>query len=178
MRNIKIYLSVLCCVLLCACDRGVEIPTETYHTDVFKVAVVAPTHLLPYWERTAAWAQEIMHRAQVGMERRVKVELEFHDENASDIDTYLQSVATDEDYAAMIGPVSAAKVDIAARACRDQKKMLILPVTTSAELQRIYAKLDHVFFLTQSDIIQMEAMFALLDGTTSDEVGLITSDDM
>ena len=178
MRDIKICLGLLCCVLLCACDRGEEIPTEPYHTDVFKVAVVAPTHLLPYWERTAAWVQEIMHRAQVGMERRVKVELEFRDENASDIDTYLQSVATDEGYAAMIGPVSAAKVDIAARACRDQKKMLILPVTTSAELQRIYAKLDHVFFLTQSDIIQMEAMFALLDGTTSDKVGLITSDDM
>lgn len=55
MRDIKICLGLLCCVLLCACDRGEEMPTEPHHTDVFKVAVVAPTHLLPYWERTAAW---------------------------------------------------------------------------------------------------------------------------
>ena len=180
MRNIKLCVLSLCCVLLWACKKE-EVVTNTapsHNTDVFKVAVIVPNHLLPYWERTAAWAQEIMHRAQVGMERCVKVELEFHDENASDTDAYIQSVAKDEAYAAMIGPVSAAKADIAARACRDQKKMLLLPVTTSAELQRIYSKLDHVFFLTQSDIIQMEAMFALLKGAMSNDMGLITSDDM
>lgn len=178
MRNIRLYFGLLCFVLLSACDREDDITGNTYHTDVFKVSVIAPDHLLPYWERTAAWAQEILHRAQVGMDSRVKVELEFHDENAPDIDTYIQSVANDEDYAAMIGPVSAQKVDLAARASRDQKKMLILPVTTSAELQRIYTKLDHVFFLTQSDIIQMEAMFAILKGALVNNVGLITSDDM
>ena len=178
MRNIRLYFGLLCFVLLSACDRADDITGNTYHTDVFKVSVIAPDHLLPYWERTAEWAQEILHRAQVGMESRVKVELEFHDENAPDIDAYIQSVATDEDYAAMIGPVSAQKVDLAARASRDQKKMLLLPVTTSAELQRIYTKLDHVFFLTQSDIIQMEAMFAILKGALVNNVGLITSNDM
>ena len=182
MRNIKCYLGLLCCVLLWACRGEEDVKTELYHTDVFKVAIIVPTELQPYWQRTAEWAQEILQRAQVGMEKRVKVELEFHDERASDIDAYIQSVAKDEAYAAMIGPVSATKVDLAARACRDQKKMLILPVTTSAELQRIYSKLEHVFFLTQSDIIQMEAMFALLEGTEvvglTDNVGLITSDDM
>ena len=84
MRNIKFCLGLLCCVLLWACRGDEDVTPELYHTDVFKVSVVAPTHLLPYWERTAAWAQEIMHRAQVGMERRVKVELEFHVENSSD----------------------------------------------------------------------------------------------
>ena len=182
MRTIKLYLVLLCCVLMCACHREDDVNVDTYHTDVFKVAVIVPTELQPYWQRTAEWAQEILQRAQVGRDKRVKVELEFHDERAADIDTYIQSVATDEAYAAMIGPVSAAKVDLAARACRDQKKMLILPVTTSAELQRIYTKLDHVFFLTQNDIIQMEAMMALLEGFeaigVTDNVGLITSDDM
>ena len=178
MRNIRLYFGLLCFVLLSACDREDDITGNTYHTDVFKVSVIAPDHLLPYWERTAAWAQEILHRAQVGMDSRVKVELEFHDENAPDIDTYIQAVANDEDFAAMIGPVRAQKVDLAARASRDQKKMLILPVTTSAELQRIYTKLDHVFFLTQSDILQMEAMFAILKGALVNNVGLITSDDM
>ena len=178
MRTIKLCLAWLCCVLLWACRGEEMVNTETYQTEEFKVAVVVPTELMPYWQRTAEWAQEILHRAQVGREKRVKVELEFHDERSADIDTYIQSVAKDEAYAAMIGPVSAAKVDLAARACRDQKKMLILPVTTSAELQRIYTKLEHVFFLTQSDILQMEAMFATLEGYVSDDVGLITSDDM
>ena len=178
MRTIKLCLAWLCCVLLWACRGEENVDGTTYQTEEFKVAVVVPTELMPYWQRTAAWAQEILHRAQVGREQRIRVELEFHDERSADIDTYIQSVAKDEAYAAMIGPVSAAKVDLAARACRDQKKMLILPVTTSAELQRIYTKLEHVFFLTQSDILQMEAMFATLEGYVSDDVGLITSDDM
>ena len=181
MRTIKLYLILLCCVLLCAC-RSEEETVETYSTEVFKVAVIAPGNLLPYWQRTADWAQEILLRVQVGREQRIRVELDFHDERAADIDAYIQSVAKDEAYAAMIGPVSAAKVDLAARACRDQKKMLILPVTTSAELQRVYTKLEHVFFLTQNDIIQMEAMMAILEGVeaigVTDNLGLITSDDM
>ena len=177
MRNIKPFLVLLCCMLLCACNRDEDVNGTTRHTDVFKVAIIAPAELQPYWQRTAEWAQEILHRAQAGMAKCIKVELEFHDERAADIDAYIQDVATDEAYAAMIGPVSAAKVELAARACRAQKKMLILPVTTSAELQRIYSKLEHVFFLTQSDIIQMEAMFALLKGRILD-VGLVTSDDM
>ena len=81
MRNIRLYFGLLCFVLLSACDRADDITGDTYHTDVFKVSVIAPDHLLPYWERTAEWAQEILHRAQVGMDSRVKVELEFHNEN-------------------------------------------------------------------------------------------------
>ena len=182
MRTIKLCLALLCSVLLWACRGEEMVNAETYQTEEFKVAVIVPTELMPYWQRTAAWAQEILHRAQVGREQRIRVELDFHDERAADIDAYIQSVAADEAYAAIIGPVSAAKVDLAARACRDQKMMLILPVTTSAELQRIYTKLDHVFFLTQNDIIQMEAMMAILEGVeaigVTDNLGLITSDDM
>ena len=58
MRTIKLYLILLCCVLLCAC-RSEEETVETYSTEMFKVAVIAPGNLLPYWQRTAEWAQEI-----------------------------------------------------------------------------------------------------------------------
>lgn len=181
MRNIKLYLILWCCVLLCACSKEEGLSSPTYHTDVFKVAVVVPGELLPYWQRTAEWAQEILQRAQVGMEKRVRVELEFHDEHAADIDTYIQTVTEDEGYAAMIGPVSTQKADLAARACRKLKKTLILPITTNAEFQRIHATLDHVFNLTQNDIIQAEAMFASQEGYEvvgyTNNVGLITSDD-
>ena len=56
MRNIRLYFGLLCFVLLSACDRADDITGNTYHTDVFKVAVIAPDHQLPYWERTADWA--------------------------------------------------------------------------------------------------------------------------
>ena len=180
-NNIKLYWILLCCVLLCACHKEEHENLNSYHTDIFKVAVIAPGELLPYWQRTAGWAQEILHRAQVGMDKRVRVELEFHDEHAADIETYIQTVATDENYAAMIGPVSPQKADLAARACRELKKTLILPITANAEFQRIYSTLDHVFNLTQSDIIQIEAMFASQKGDelmgVTNNVGLITSDD-
>ena len=86
MRTIKLCLALLCSVLLWACRGEEMVNAETYQTEEFKVAVIVPTELMPYWQRTAAWAQEILHRAQVGREKRVKVELEFHDERAADID--------------------------------------------------------------------------------------------
>lgn len=152
-----------------------------FHTEAFRVAVIAPAEVLPYWERSAEWAKEIQHRAQTGMERRIRVEFEYHDENDADIDRYIQKVAEDERYAAIVGPVSPEKATIAARACRTLKKTLILPMTTNAEFQRIFSTLDHVFNLTQSDIIQMEAMLATMDETVIKDfnnfVGLIASDD-
>ena len=58
MKNIKLYWILLCCVLLCACHKEEHENLNSYHTDVFKVAVIAPGELLPYWQRTAGWAQE------------------------------------------------------------------------------------------------------------------------
>lgn len=183
MRSVRLYVGLLCCVLLCACTREDDPIAPSYHTDVFKVAVIAPGEMLPNWKRTAEWAQQILHRGQTKLDRRIRVELEFHDENAANIDAYIQAVAEDESYAAIIGPVSSEKATIAARACRKLKKMLILPITSNAELQRVFSTLDHVFNLTQSDIIQLEAMFAslkegaLLNVRINNNVGLITSDD-
>lgn len=181
MKNIRILLALLCFTLMYACHDDENAGSLSSHTDVFKVAVIVPGDLLPYWQSSAEWAQEILNWAQQGRKGRVLVNLEFHDENAPDIDAYIQSVAEDESYAAMIGPVNAKKASLAARACRKLKKLLILPITTNAEFQRVYSTLDHVFNLTQSDIIQTEAMLASKNGAIvpgmNNSLGLIVSDD-
>lgn len=181
MKHVRMYIGLLCCLLLWACSDEETLSTQPQHTDVYKVAVIAPGELLPYWQRSAEWAQEILNRAQMGLEKGVRVELEYHDEDAPDIDSYIRTVAEDEEYAALIGPVSPEKATVAARACRTLKKTLILPTTANAEFQRIFSTLDHVFNLTQSDIIQMEAMLASQKGFIyeglNDVVALITSND-
>lgn len=181
MRSIRLYLGLLCCLLLWSCNDEELLSNQSHHTDVYKVAVIAPSELLPYWQRSAQWAQEILHRAQIGMKNNIRVELVYYNENDKDIDAHIERVAKDEGIAAIIGPVSPEKASIAAHTCRSLKKTLILPITSNAEFQRIYSTLDHVFNLTQNDIIQMEAMLATLNEAMlpgfNNYVGLITSDD-
>lgn len=182
MRNCKLYLGLLCCLLFGACSGKDNLDTPSYSKEVFKVAVIVPGELLPYWQRSAEWAQDILHRAQVGLEKRVEIELVFRDEYAPDIEVYMQTVAEDESYAAIIGPVGPELADLTAKACRTLKKTLILPITANAEFQRIYSTLDHVFNLTQSDIMQVDAMLAIQKGEVyqgiSDDIGLVTTSDM
>lgn len=147
----------------------------------FKVAVILPAADQARWERTAGWAQKILDEAQSVCDRRVRVRLEWHDENAPDVESYIRDVAASEEYAAIIGPFSPEKATVAAIACGDRQKLLVLPKTGNAEFQRVFASRDYVFNLTQNDIMQAEVMFSLLEDTHvagyKDYLGLITSDD-
>lgn len=177
---LTLLLSLVALVTGCSDDldnRGGE--KQDFKT--YKVAVVLPATDQARWSRTAAWAQQIMDEAQNTCKQRIRINLEWHDENAADVDDYLQRVATSEDYAAIIGPISAEKATVAAKACRERKKLLILPKTGNAEFQRVFASKDYVFNLTQNDIMQAEVMFSLMKDERvpgyKDYCGLITSND-
>lgn len=174
---------LLCLMVLvtgCQDDSDIDGGGKQQVTE-FKVAVILPADDQARWKRTADWAQQILDEAQVVCDRRVKIRLEWHDENASDVESYIQQVAASEEYAAIIGPLSPEKATMAAIACADMQKLLILPKTGNAEFQRFFASRNYVFNLTQNDIMQAEVMFSLLEDTHvggyKNYLGLITSDD-
>ena len=149
----------------------------------YKVAVFYSAQQQTRLQRTAAWAQEILSKAQESLERAVRLELEWHDEAAADWRQVVERVSTDPHYVALIGPNTPEKAAVAATACQDTRKTLLLPTTANAEFQREYASNDYVFCLTQNDIMQAEVLFSLFKYSllvtpdADNQVALITSED-
>lgn len=130
------------------------------------------------WERIAAWALENMNAAQQGLPQRVKLEIEWQDEETPEWEAFVKRVAEDDDYVAVIGPQSSVNARKAAQICGSNKqKTLILPVATSTEFQRIYAGSNYVWNLSQSDITQCELLLTQAKLSGRRNVSLLTSDD-
>ena len=129
------------------------------------------------WNRVAQWALENIEEAQLGLTHGVKLSLHWFDENSSDIDSNLKNLANDDSYVAIIGPYSSHNAHIAADYCAKSGKTLIMLIATSAEVQRIYAKVNNIWNLTQSDISQCELMLVQAILSESWNVSLIASDD-
>lgn len=143
----------------------------------YKVAVVMPQERQNEWERIADWALQNIANAQVGLPEQVRLNIEWHDENSSDLEIWLKDVANDNSYVAVVGPYSSSQAHTAAEICGKSGKTLILPIATSAELQRIYAGKSNIWNLSQSDINQCELMLAQAVISESTSVSLLTTDD-
>ena len=163
--------------LLGACredDRG---HGKTGEVTTYKVAVVMPAAGQEHWERVADWALENIREAQEGLPQAVRLELEWKDEAAADWEDYLQRVAKDGTYAAVVGPYSSAKAYAAAEILGESGKPLVLPIATSTEFQRVFAGAGNVWNLVQSDITQCEILLTQAVLSEYSEVCLLTSDD-
>ena len=151
---------------------------KTEQNDVtYKIAVVMPQDRQEEWNRVAQWALDNIEEAQFGLSHGVKLNLQWFDENSPEINSKLKNIANDDSYVAIIGPYSSQHAHTAADFCAKSGKTLILPVVTSAEVQRIYAGTGNIWYLTQSDISQCELMLAQAILSESWNVSLIASDD-
>ena len=171
------------CLLCAACADEADPMSGKQQVTTYKVAVFYSAQQQTRLQRTAAWAQEILSKAQESLERAVRLELEWHDEAAADWRQVVERVSTDPHYVALIGPNTPEKAAVAATACQDTRKTLLLPTTANAEFQREYASNDYVFCLTQNDIMQAEVLFSLFKYSllvtpdADNQVALITSED-
>jgi ABC-type branched-subunit amino acid transport system substrate-binding protein len=143
----------------------------------YKIAVVMPQDRQEEWNRVAQWALDNIEEAQFGLPNEVRLNLQWFDENSPEINSKLKNIANDDSYVAIIGPYSSQHAHTAADFCAKSGKTLILPVATSAEVQRIYAGTGNIWNLTQSDISQCELMLAQAILSESWNVSLIASDD-
>lgn len=174
MRIGSRVLIVIMAFILSSCSEDISYVAKVR---TYKVAVVMPGDRQEEWSRTAKWVLDNLHEAQRGLSGEVKLSLQWFDENSPDIDVHLKNISNDDSYVAIIGPYSSAKARTAAGFCARSGKTLILPIATSAEVQRIYASVDNIWNLTQSDISQCEMMLAQAKLSESDKVSLIVSDD-
>ena len=155
-------------------DGGNSRPSATVR---HKVAIVMPADQQVRWNRTVEWALDYIRRAQEGMDTVVDLDVEWKDENSSDLADYLQRVGSDETYVAVVGPLSSVHTRQAVAACNSYAKTLILPAISSAELQRICAAKSNVWNLVQSDITQCEILLTQAKLSELKSVSLLTTND-
>lgn len=154
-----------------------ENQTAGVGTVTYKVAVIMPSSAECDWNRTISWAKENLEQAQNGFRQITRIETELKNEDDADLQAYIEQVAADETYVAVIGPYSSRNAALAARACAKSRKPLLLPIATSTEFQRTVADQDHIWNLSQSDLTQCEIL--LTQAAVSEVMGvtLLTSDD-
>ena len=172
----KIFVALMI-FILCACSDEFSSGHIKRNVKTYKVAVVMPKERQEAWTRTAQWALDNLAEAQAGLSEEVKLSLHWFDENSPEIDTQLKNISNDDSFVAIIGPYSSQKAHTAAELCAKSGKTLILPIATSAEVQRIYANVNNIWNLTQSDISQCELMLSQAILSESWNVSLIASDD-
>ena len=172
----KIFVALMI-FILCACSDDFSAEHTGHKVKTYKVAVVMPKERQEAWTRTAQWALDNLAEAQAGLSEEVKLSLHWFDENSPEMDTQLKNISNDDSFVAIFGPYSSQKAHTAAELCAKSGKTLILPIATSAEVQRIYANVNNIWNLTQSDISQCELMLSQAILSESWNVSLIASDD-
>lgn len=162
--------------ILTACNKKDDSMNENAATSVYKVAVIMPGNEQERWQDIVEWSEENMLKAQTGLTNKVKLDIEWQDEDAADWENFAERVANDENYVAIIGPKSSVKAALVAEMCKQTEKPLILPVATSTEFQRIYAGSQYVWNLSQSDITQCELLIGQAIMSNRKEISLLTPD--
>lgn len=179
MKKTLIYNIILWTICLCltSCADDAESGGTKHEVQTYRVAVFASSHKKAELQQTAAWAQEILQRGQAHAPLEVKLDLEWMEEHPDSMDRQLERIGSG-DYVAIVGPSDPdlAKSLLASEAV--DGRTVLLPELGSAEVQRIYASTQNVFFLTQSDVMQSEILLSTLaGGTASKNIALVTSDD-
>ena len=98
---IWVTVAILC---LCGCSDNSASAKADAKTRKIRVAVMAKSSEMARWKRSAEWALENMEKAQDGLDQKVKLQLEFKNQDDADIDEYMENVAHDTDYVAIVGP--------------------------------------------------------------------------
>ena len=118
-------LLALLCLSSCVDEQHEDLKVKTC---TYKVAVIMPESQQNRWERTADWVLENISEAQQGLTNNVKIEIEWKDEDAGDLEEYVRQVAEDDAYVAIIGPSYSVNAEKAAEMCYAKKKCMIVPI--------------------------------------------------
>lgn len=164
-------------LLLTSCSDDAESVSIRHEVKTYRVAVFASGNKRAELQQTAGWAQQMLQRGQMHIPQEVKLELEWMEENADSMDLYLDRIEAG-DYIAILGPSDPALAKSLLASVAVNGRTVLFPELGSAEVQRIYASTQNVFFLTQSDVMQSEILLNTLSGGTSAKnLAMVTSDD-
>ena len=120
-------------------------------------------------------AVENILRAQSGLEKRVRPEVEWYDENTENISQLMEMLAERTDLNAIVGPYHSAHSQEAAYQCAKTDKTL----STSAELIRVFSqKHNFLWALSETDISQCEVLLSKALYYHGKSVSLLANDDI
>ena len=146
------------------------------------VDVILPQDIYSQWKNTIEWQLSNMAKAQQNMDKQVKVNIRYHDEDAEDLDhlgyllTHPEEGTTDT-CNAVIGPYYDANARHILNYAVSKRLPVLLPACTSGELQRINARSTNAWFLTESDITQCEVLLSAVKAQNKKNVALVYADD-
>ncbi|MGX8690390.1 MAG: hypothetical protein ACSW76_07070, partial [Bacteroidaceae bacterium] len=136
MRIDRFFRLLAVSLILLACNK--EMPGPQYVTTTYKVAVVMPQSQWDSWKPLAQGALASIDQAQEGIWQRVKLDLEWIDEDGTNIEDEVYRITHDDSYTAIVGPKYSRHARMLARESLTYRIPVIMPSVTSAEIQRIY----------------------------------------
>ena len=102
MRIRNVLISLAAALLLCSCS-GKEVLPQEARTTTYKVAVIMPQRIWATEKPIAQQALQNLEKAQEGLGERVKLELEWIDEDIPNLEEEVRRVTHDASYAAVVG---------------------------------------------------------------------------
>lgn len=176
-RLLHIFCTALLCLLsLVSCDKD---GADTSVTVDYTIAVIMPLDNTTNWTGIADWFQENLAKAQSGLQRRIRLNIEWIDENGLTEDELMQTgrqLAEREDVMAVIGPELSKDVRIVAQCLSRTGKMMISPSATSAELLRQYSGKGFFWAMCESDITECEVLLTKAKSYGAKTVSLVADE--
>lgn len=146
------------------------------------VDVILPKDVYTQWTKSIEWMQSNLAKAQQGLDKQVKINIRYHDEDTEDLDHLGFELTHPEDgdadtCHAIIGPYRDENARHILNYAATKQKPVLLPTCVSGELQRINARSTNVWFLTESDITKCEVILSTLKSVNVKNIALIYSND-
>ena len=180
MSRFRISIFVLALLAVAACGKD-DKESSNPREKVVNVDVILPPDIVVQWRHSIDWAMDNIAQAQRNCERKVRLNLRYHDEETEDLDALGYKLSHPEEGAdschAIIGPYSSDNAAIILKYARVLRIPVVMPTCSSAELHRTNARSTYSWFMTESDITQCEIMLSSAGAMQADKVALICSDD-
>ncbi len=197
MRHSYLHI-ILTLLLLVSCSDGDDHVDMHPSGDVVRerVAVVLPLsnsgRQSERMRRTVEWVCRNIEYAQMGQERSVRIDVEWHDEDREDIHRLSEQLAGRSDIKVVVGPYHIENAHIMSGVFGQvddvdavPNKVMICPRMSSDEAVRQFnmsastAKLSHFLWaLSETDITQCEVLLSRAYNEGARKVGLLACDDM
>ena len=162
MRIRNVLISLAAALLLCSCS-GKEVLPQEARTTTYKVAVIMPQRIWATEKPIAQQALQNLEKAQEGLGERVKLELEWIDEDIPNLEEEVRRVTHDASYAAVVGPKFSRHARLVAKESLALRMPVIMPSVTSAEVQRIYSGSNYdPFYLSYISVELVRQKFKYL----------------
>lgn len=160
MLKNKLTLLLIAAACLFGCSDNSSSAKVDHSTRKFKVSVMASSSEIPRYRRTAEWAMENIKKSQAGLDQSVELQLEFKSQDDADIAKYMERIANDSDYVAVVGPTQSDKAYRMASLLKTTSKPMLSPRASNVEYQRRFADMPNLWNMAENDFLQMETVFS------------------